>query len=80
MIQEQIKDGLKDVINSLGNEVQHLLVQQLKEIKQLCDDNGFDYSILSQHLMTEEEYTEWYSNELSKYESQKEYYESEWPY
>ncbi len=59
---------------------QEQIVEQLKELKEECDKNGFDYQILSYHLMTEEEYAEWYSNELSKYESQKEYHESEWPY
>jgi len=52
------------------------LLSQLKEIKRICEENNLDYGILSQYLMTQEEYDEWYAHELSKYESQKEEYET----
>lgn len=53
------------------NNLELELLAQLREIKRQCEENGLDYHVLSQYLMTTQQYEDWYMNELSKYESNK---------
>jgi len=55
---------------------QQEVVESLKQLKKICEEQKFEWDILSTYLMTEEEYEEWYMHELSKHESQTDLYEN----